>query len=132
MSQDQLNILKFLAHEASQLDSSAMQENDGTPYSKKQPKILKQLSAEKLFRNISEHGPHVGENDVVVAPYSSLTLLEHALKTMPGEGNTILCPEGFYKATADHVHAAGCIHDLSGVQAFESSVKGDVRGRHFL
>ena len=71
-------------------------------YDKKQPLILRQLAAEKLFSRLSqsfpgEKGINVQPDEVIVCPYSSMLMIDEALATIARPGGVIICPEGFYK-----------------------------------
>lgn len=90
------------------LSSSAdLCEEDGSPYSKSQPEVLRRLAADRLFAPIRRAGIAVEPGDVLVCPYSSLLMLEAALAAVARPGGIVLCPRGFYKSNASHVAKVG-------------------------
>jgi aspartate/methionine/tyrosine aminotransferase len=85
---------------------------DGRLYDKRQPMILRELAAGKLFGRLSQPaddvpGIQVQPEDVIVCPYSSTVLLEEAVATLARPGGVIVCPEGFYKSSSIHVEKYG-------------------------
>ena len=82
-------------------------EADGNLYNKSQPKILRQLAADKLFGRLGKAGLDISMDEVVVCPYSSVVMLEAAIATVARPGGVILCPEGFYKSNALHIEKYG-------------------------
>ncbi|NNH71980.1 aminotransferase class I/II-fold pyridoxal phosphate-dependent enzyme [Nocardia uniformis] len=85
---------------------------DGRLYDKRQPLILRELAADKLFERLSRPvdgvvGVRVRPEEVVVCPYSSTVLLEEAVATLARPGGVIVCPEGFYKSSSIHVEKFG-------------------------
>lgn len=85
---------------------------DGRLYDKKQPLILRELAADKLFERLwrpvdGVAGVRVRPEEVVVCPYSSTVLLEEAVATLARPGGVIVCPEGFYKSSSIHVEKYG-------------------------
>lgn len=76
---------------------------DGELYHKRQPLILRDLAARKLFGRL----PQVRAEEVIVCPYSSTVLLEEAIATLARPGGVIVCPEGFYKSAGIHVEKFG-------------------------
>ncbi|MEZ4301204.1 MAG: aminotransferase class I/II-fold pyridoxal phosphate-dependent enzyme [Polyangiaceae bacterium] len=87
--------------------TAKLSEDDGAPYSKSQPEVLRRLAAEKLFVPLRQAGLQVEPAHVLVSPYSSLLLLEAALAAVARPGGVVLCPRGFYKANASHVGKVG-------------------------
>ncbi|WP_225725299.1 MULTISPECIES: pyridoxal phosphate-dependent aminotransferase [unclassified Nocardia] len=85
---------------------------DGALYDKRQPLILRELAAHKLFGrlaapDIAVPGIAVHPDEVIVCPYSSTMLLEEAVATLARPGGVIVCPEGFYKSSSIHVEKFG-------------------------
>lgn len=85
---------------------------DGRLYDKRQPLILRELAARKLFERLSHPvegvpGVRVRPEEVIVCPYSSTMLLEEAVATLARPGGVIVCPEGFYKSSSIHVEKFG-------------------------
>ncbi|WP_280495729.1 pyridoxal phosphate-dependent aminotransferase [Nocardia asiatica] len=85
---------------------------DGRLYDKRQPLILRELAARKLFERLSHPvegvpGVRVRAEEVIVCPYSSTMLLEEAVATLARPGGVIVCPEGFYKSSSIHVEKFG-------------------------
>lgn len=85
---------------------------DGRLYDKRQPLILRELAADRLFERLSlpvdaVAGVRVRPEEVVVCPYSSTVLLEEAVATLARPGGVIVCPEGFYKSSSIHVEKYG-------------------------
>jgi aspartate/methionine/tyrosine aminotransferase len=81
---------------------------NGDLYDKRQPLILRELAADRLFRRLREPlaglpGVLVRPEDVIVCPYSSTLLLEEAIATLARPGGVIVCPEGMYKSCAPHI-----------------------------
>ncbi|MFI9508894.1 pyridoxal phosphate-dependent aminotransferase [Nocardia sp. NPDC052566] len=86
---------------------------DGKLYDKRQPQILRNLAADKLFGRLSQPidgvpGVRVRPEEVIVCPYSSTMLLEEAIATLaePG-GGVIVYPEGLYKSSGIHLEKYG-------------------------
>lgn len=82
-------------------------EPDGRPFDKSQPRLLRQLAADRLYKRWRKAGLTVSADDVLVCPYSSLTMLEAALASVARPGGVILCPEGFYKSNRQHIEKLG-------------------------
>jgi aspartate/methionine/tyrosine aminotransferase len=85
---------------------------DSVRYHKRQPLILRELVARRLFGRLSRPadgvpGAPVCPDDVIVCPYSSTMLLEEAIATLARPGGVIVCPEGFYKSAGIHVEKYG-------------------------
>ncbi|WP_433199393.1 aminotransferase class I/II-fold pyridoxal phosphate-dependent enzyme [Nocardia sp. CA-107356] len=85
---------------------------DGTLYHKRQPLILRELAAHKLFGRLSEPvdgvpGVRVSPDEVIVCAYSSTMLLEEAVATLARPGGVIVYPEGLYKSSGIHVEKYG-------------------------
>ena len=97
-------------------------EDSGELYSKSQPKILRQLAAQKLFPQFLNSGISLATDDIIVCPYSSLVLLETALMTIAKPGGIILCPTGFYKSNALHIEKFGL-----QLRTFETDLGDDAR-----
>ncbi|MET7769256.1 aminotransferase class I/II-fold pyridoxal phosphate-dependent enzyme [Nocardia sp. NPDC005366] len=83
-------------------------------YDKRQPPLLLELAADKLFARLSYPadgiaGVRVRPEDVIVCPYSSTILLEEAIATLAEgcPGGAIVCPEGFYKSAPLHIGKSG-------------------------
>jgi aspartate/methionine/tyrosine aminotransferase len=71
-------------------------------YDKRQPLILRQLAADKIFAQLSLPtasipGINVKPDNVIVCPYSSMVLIDEAVTTIARPDGIIVCPEGFYK-----------------------------------
>lgn len=82
-------------------------EPDERPFDKSQPRILRQLAADRLYARWRKAGLAVCADDVLVCPYSSLTMLEAALASVARPGGVVLCPEGFYKSNRQHIEKLG-------------------------
>ncbi|GAB2563682.1 aminotransferase class I/II-fold pyridoxal phosphate-dependent enzyme [Nocardia heshunensis] len=87
-------------------------DEDGSPYDKRQPLILRKLAATRLFARISQPAPGmpgvaVDPAQVIVGPYSSTVLLEEAVATLARPGGVLVCPEGYYKSVAGHIAKFG-------------------------
>ncbi|MCM6778087.1 pyridoxal phosphate-dependent aminotransferase [Nocardia sp. CDC159] len=85
---------------------------DGLLYDKRQPLVLRELAAQRLFRRLRNPadgvpGVRVAPDEVVVCPYSSTMLLEEAIATLARPGGVIVCPEGFYKSAGPHIQKFG-------------------------
>ncbi|MFI9415035.1 pyridoxal phosphate-dependent aminotransferase [Nocardia gamkensis] len=85
---------------------------DGRLYDKRQPLILRELAARRLFGRLSHPvegvpGVRVRAEEVIVCPYSSTMLLEEAVASLARPGGVIVCPEGFYKSSSIHVEKFG-------------------------
>ena len=85
---------------------------DGTFYHKRQPLVLRELAAHKLFGRLAEPGDgvpgvRVSPEEVIVCPYSSTMLLEEAVATLARPGGVIVYPEGLYKSSGIHVEKYG-------------------------
>ncbi|WP_158607867.1 aminotransferase class I/II-fold pyridoxal phosphate-dependent enzyme [Nocardia panacis] len=88
------------------------QYRDAASYDKRQPLILRELAARRLFGRLDHPvaevaGIAVRPEEVVVAPYSSTILLEEAVATIARPGGVLVCPEGFYKSSSIHVAKFG-------------------------
>lgn len=103
-------------------ESADLSEEDGRLYSKSQPKILRQLAAQKLFHRFAKVGFHIDINEVLVCPYSSLVMLEAAISTIAKPNGLILCPTGFYKSNALHIEKFGL-----KLQVFPADIDQDAR-----
>jgi hypothetical protein len=85
-------------------------------YDKRQPLVLRQLAAEKLFSRLSQSFPgvkgiNVKPDEVIVCPYSSMLMIDEALATIARPGGVIICPEGFYKkfwARSEKIRTSYC------------------------
>ncbi|MGV9678398.1 pyridoxal phosphate-dependent aminotransferase [Nocardia sp. NPDC003482] len=85
---------------------------DYAGYDKRQPAVLRELAADRLFERFVRPadgvaGVRVRPEEVLVCPYSSTILLEEAVATLARPGGVIVCPEGFYKSAGLHVRKAG-------------------------
>ncbi|WP_433711658.1 pyridoxal phosphate-dependent aminotransferase [Nocardia sp. CA-084685] len=85
---------------------------DGTLYHKRQPLVLRELAAHKLFGRLARPidgvpGVWVSAEEVIVCPYSSTMLLEEAVATLARPGGVIVYPEGLYKSSGIHVEKYG-------------------------
>jgi NAD/NADP transhydrogenase alpha subunit/aspartate/methionine/tyrosine aminotransferase len=92
---------KLLAEEADLL------EPDGSPFDKAQPRILRELAADRLYERWRKAGLAVSADDVLVCPYSSLVMLEAVMASVARLDGVILCPEGFYKSNRQHIEKLG-------------------------
>jgi NAD/NADP transhydrogenase alpha subunit/aspartate/methionine/tyrosine aminotransferase len=92
---------KLLAEEADLL------EPDGRPLDKAQPRILRELAADRLYARWRQAGLAVSADDVLVCPYSSLVMLEAVVASVARPDGVILCPEGFYKSNRQHIEKFG-------------------------
>ena len=92
---------ELLAEEANLLEA------DGRPFDKAQPRLLRQLAADRLYTRWRQAGLAVSADDVLVCPYSSLTMLEAAMASVARPDGVILCPEGFYKSNRQHIEKLG-------------------------
>ena len=88
-------------------ENADLAEPDGRPFDKSQPHLLRQLAADRLYRRWRKAGLTVSADDVLVCPYSSLTMLEAALASVARPDGVILCPEGFYKSNRQHIEKLG-------------------------
>lgn len=98
---------------------------DGTLYHKRQPLVLRELAAHKLFARLSEPvdgvpGVRVSPEEVIVCPYSSTMLLEEAVATLARPGGVIVYPEGAYKSSGIHVEKYGLRMQACPVAADDS------------
>lgn len=82
-------------------------EPDDNPFDKSQPRVLRQLAADRLYARWRKAGLAVSADDVLVCPYSSLTMLEAVMASVARPGGVILCPEGFYKSNRQHIEKLG-------------------------
>ena len=82
-------------------------EADGRPFHKSQPHLLRQLAADRLYTRWRKACLAVSADDVLVCPYSSLTMLEAAMASVARPDGVILCPEGFYKSNRQHIEKLG-------------------------
>ncbi len=88
-------------------ENANLLEADGRPFDKSQPRLLRQLAADRLYTRWREAGLAVSADDVLVCPYSSLTMLEAAMASVARPNGVILCPEGFYKSNRQHIEKLG-------------------------
>lgn len=88
-------------------ENASLLEPDGRPFDKSQPRLLRQLAADRLYIRWRKAGLAVSADDVLVCPYSSLTMLEAALASVARPDGVILCPEGFYKSNRQHIEKLG-------------------------
>ena len=86
---------------------ASLLESDGRPFDKSQPRLLRQLAADRLYARWRKAGLAVSADDVLVCPYSSLTMLEAALASVARPDGVVLCPEGFYKSNRQHIEKLG-------------------------
>ena len=82
-------------------------EPDGRPFDKAQPRILRELAAERLYARWRQAGLAVSADDVLICPYSSLVMLEAVMASVARADGIILCPEGFYKSNRQHIEKLG-------------------------
>ena len=82
-------------------------EPDGRPFDKAQPRLLRQLAADRLYTRWRKAGLAVSADDVLVCPYSSLTMLEAVMASVARPDGVILCPVGFYKSNRQHIEKLG-------------------------
>jgi NAD/NADP transhydrogenase alpha subunit/aspartate/methionine/tyrosine aminotransferase len=82
-------------------------EPDGSRFSKAQPRILRELAADRLYARWRQAGLAVSADDVLVCPYSSLVMLEAVMASVARPDGVILCPEGFYKSNRQHIEKLG-------------------------
>ena len=87
--------------------SRSLLEPDGHPFDKSQPRILRQLAADRLYARWHKAGLAVGADDVLVCPYSGLAMLEAALASVARAGGVVLCPEGFCEGIGEHAGKLG-------------------------
>jgi NAD/NADP transhydrogenase alpha subunit/aspartate/methionine/tyrosine aminotransferase len=88
-------------------ENAGLLEPDSRPFDKSQPRILRQLATERLYTRWRKAGLAVSADDVLVCPYSSLTMLEAAMASVARPDGVILCPEGFYKSNHQHIEKLG-------------------------
>jgi NAD/NADP transhydrogenase alpha subunit/aspartate/methionine/tyrosine aminotransferase len=88
-------------------ENASLLEPDSRPFDKSQPRLLRQLAAERLYMRWRKAGLAVSPDDVLVCPYSSLTMLEAAMASVARPDGVILCPEGFYKSNRQHIEKLG-------------------------
>ena len=88
-------------------EDASLLEPDGRPFDKSQPRVLRQLAADRLYARWRKAGLAVSADDVLVCPYSSLTMLEAALASVARPDGVVLCPEGFYKSNRQHIEKLG-------------------------
>jgi aspartate/methionine/tyrosine aminotransferase len=104
--------------------------SDDILYDKRQPLILRQLAAEKMFFRLSQSFPgvkgiNVQPDDVIVCPYSSMLMIEEALATIARPGGVIVCPEGFYKSFGLFTRKLG-LRIVTSRNTSDDSFKSDV------
>ena len=88
-------------------ENADLLEADGRPFDKSQPRLLRQLAADRLYARWRKAGLAVSADDVLVCPYSSLTMLEAVMASVARPDGVILCPEGFYKSNRQHIEKLG-------------------------
>ncbi len=88
-------------------ENVSLLEPDGRLLDKSQPRLLRQLAADRLYMRWRKAGLAVRADDVLVCPYSSLTMLEAAMASVARPDGVILCPEGFYKSNRQHIEKLG-------------------------
>ena len=88
-------------------ENADLLEPDGRPFDKSQPRLLRQLAADRLYARWRKAGLAVSADDVLVCPYSSLTMLEAVMASVARPDGVILCPEGFYKSNRQHIEKLG-------------------------
>ncbi len=88
-------------------ENANLLEADDRPFDKSQPRVLRQLAADRLYARWRKAGLAVSADDVLVCPYSSLTMLEAAMASVARPDGVILCPEGFYKSNRQHIEKLG-------------------------
>lgn len=86
---------------------ASLLETDGRPFDKSQPHLLRQLAADRLYMRWRKAGLAVSADEVLVCPYSSLTMLEAAMASVARPDGVIVCPEGFYKSNRQHIEKLG-------------------------
>ena len=92
---------------SSSIEDADLLEPDGGPFDKAQPRILRELAAERLYARWRQAGLAVSADDVLVCPYSSLVMLEAVMASVARADGIILCPEGFYKSNRQHIEKLG-------------------------
>lgn len=97
-------------------------ETDGSPYSKSQPKILRQLASKKLFPQLLNAGMQLDPEEIIVCPYSSIIMLEAALMSIARPNGIVLCPRGFYKKNVLHIEKFGLT-----IKCFDVNLEQDGR-----
>ncbi|WP_157103943.1 pyridoxal phosphate-dependent aminotransferase [Nocardia harenae] len=85
---------------------------DGSRYDKRQPMVLRELAARRMFGGLAQPAPdvpgvRVRPEEVIVCAYTSTMLLEEAIATIARPGGVLVCPEGFYKSAGLHVEKYG-------------------------
>ncbi|MFC3961117.1 pyridoxal phosphate-dependent aminotransferase [Nocardia jiangsuensis] len=85
---------------------------DGSRYDKRQPMVLRELAARRMFGSLEQPAPRVPgvrvrPEEVIVCAYTSTMLLEEAIATIARPGGVLVCPEGFYKSAGLHVEKYG-------------------------
>jgi NAD/NADP transhydrogenase alpha subunit/aspartate/methionine/tyrosine aminotransferase len=88
-------------------ESADLLEPDGSVFDKAQPRILRELAADRLYARWRQAGLAVSADDVLVCLYSSLVMLEAVMATVARPDGVILCPEGFYKSNRQHIEKLG-------------------------
>ena len=88
-------------------EDACLLEPDGSPFDKSQPNLLRRLAADRLYARWRKAGLAVSADDVLVCPYSSLTMLEAVMASVARPGGVILCPVGFYKSNRQHIEKLG-------------------------
>jgi NAD/NADP transhydrogenase alpha subunit/aspartate/methionine/tyrosine aminotransferase len=88
-------------------EDASLLEPDGVPFDKSQPRLLRQLAADRLYLRWRKAGLAVSADDVLVCPYSSLTMLEAVMASVARPDGVILCPEGYYKSNRLHIEKLG-------------------------
>jgi NAD/NADP transhydrogenase alpha subunit/aspartate/methionine/tyrosine aminotransferase len=88
-------------------ENADLLEPDGRPFDKSQPRLLRQLAADRLYARWRKAGLAVSADDVLVCPYSSLTMLEAVMASVARPDGVVLCPEGFYKSNRQHIEKLG-------------------------
>jgi NAD/NADP transhydrogenase alpha subunit/aspartate/methionine/tyrosine aminotransferase len=89
------------------IEDADLLEPDGRPFDKAQPRVLRELAADRLYVRWRQAGLAVSADDVLVSPYSSLVMLEAVMASVARPDGVILCPEGFYKSNRQHIEKLG-------------------------
>jgi NAD/NADP transhydrogenase alpha subunit/aspartate/methionine/tyrosine aminotransferase len=87
--------------------SASLLEPDGHPFDKSQPRILRQLAADRLYARWRKAGLAVSADDVLVCPDRGLAMLEAALASVARPDGVVLCPEGFCEGIGKHAGKLG-------------------------
>lgn len=82
-----------------------------------------------MYHRWRKAGLAVTADEVLVCPYSSLTMLDAVLASVARPDGVILCPEGFYKSTLEHTEKFGLSIRVPGGSGLDGRVEAAPRIR---